>query len=419
MKKCLYLIVTVVCVLLNATTTAQILILDSCHSIAQKNYPLIKQYELIEQAKEYSISNANKAYLPQLNVTGIGGYIFGGFPNLGPATAESNNENVKFIGLGQASQLIWDGGATKTQKEIIRAQSDVERAGIDVQMYALKDRINQLYFGILLIDEQIKQVDIQINTLERNAERVKLMNENGLALNSDMDELRAEVLKARQRETEFQYSRKSFLYMLSLFMGIQLDDSVKMQHPDLPLSENITITRPELFLYESQRKLIQVQSSIDKVKLMPKIGILGTGVLIAPGVNLGGKEKSSLALAGLSVSWELGGLYTHSGSKKLNQVNILKIQNQQESFLFNTTIQSRQSNVEIEKYKAIIKSDEEIVKLRSNIRASYQLQYNNGTCSLFDLISATEKETEARSNQSLHNVQLMHAIYQLKTTNGN
>jgi outer membrane protein TolC len=393
------------------------LMIDSCYVIAQRNYPLIRQYELIEKANEYTISNANKAYLPQLSVSGIGAYIFGGMPSFGPASGESNN-NTKFIGFGQLNQLIWDGGASKSMKEISRQQSSVEKAGVDVQMHELKERISQLYFGILLIDEQIKQIDIQITALERNSERVKLLSRNGLALITEADELQAEVLKVKQRKTEFQFSRKSYLNMLSLFLATQLEDSVKFVRPQETIVDSKN-SRPELSVFESQRKLIDAQYSINSVKLMPKVGLLGAGFLITPGINLGSKEKSTLALAGLNLSWELGGLYTNSNNKNLRQVNLDKIQSQQETFLFNTSVQSKQSTVEIEKYRAILQSDEEIVKLRKKITESYQLQYNNGSCSLFDLITATEKETEARSNHSLHDVQLLLAATQLKNINGN
>ena len=135
------------------SVTAQILSIDSCHALAVRNYPLIKQYDLIEKSKEYTLNNANKAYLPQVSLTAIGGYIFGGLPIPG---ASDNNSNFKFIGIGQVNQTIWDGGATKTQKKIINAQSDLDKANIDVALHDLKSRVNQLYFGILLVDEQLE-----------------------------------------------------------------------------------------------------------------------------------------------------------------------------------------------------------------------------------------------------------------------
>ncbi len=393
--------------------------IDSCYAMTQRNYPLIKQYDLIEKANEYSISNANKAYLPQVSVTGIGAYVFGGFPSLGPPTSGQEEENMKFIGLGQLNQVIWDGGATKSKKNISDAQSAVEKSNVDVQMYALKERINQLFFGILLMDEQIKQIDIQIEMLNRNVKRLELLNKNGYALSTETKELSAEVLKIKQRRIEFVFTRKGYKDMLALFLGSPLDDSIKLLKPDMLLIGDTINKRPELLMYSNQRRLADEQYSIDRVKMMPKIGLLGAGVLITPGINLGGKDKSSIALAGLNLSWELGGLYTHSGNKNLYKNSLSKIRVQEETFLFNNNLQSSQSGTEIEKCRAILQSDDEILNLRTSIREGYQLQYENGKCSLFDLINATEKETEAKSNKALHDVQLMLAIYQLKSAKGN
>jgi outer membrane protein TolC len=124
-------------------------------------------------------------------------------------------------------------------------------------------------------------------------------------------------------------------------------------------------------------------------------------------------------LAGLNLSWDISGLYTNSGNKNLHQVNLDKIHVQEETFLFNTNVQSKQSSIEIEKYQSMLISDEEIINLRKKIREGYQVQFDNGSCPLFDLITATEKETEARSNRSLHEIQLLLAANQLKTINGN
>jgi outer membrane protein TolC len=134
---------------------SQTLSIDSCHALAIRNYPLIKQYDLIEKTKEYTLSNAGKSYLPQVSLTAIGGYIFGGIPNTGTG---GDGSNFRFIGLAQVNQTIWDGGATKTQKKIIKAQSETDKANLDVALDDLKYRVNQLYFGILLVDEPIEAI---------------------------------------------------------------------------------------------------------------------------------------------------------------------------------------------------------------------------------------------------------------------
>lgn len=391
--------------------------LDSCQHYARNNYPLIKQYELIDKATEYTISNANKAYLPHVSLTGIGAYIFGGFPSLGPTSGES--ENAKLIGIAQVNQVIWDGGATGTQKEIARAQANTEKANTDVMLYALKERINQLYFGALLIDEQTKQLTLQVEMLDRNLKRIQLLNKSGMALSTDMSELKAEMLKLRQRQTELAYTRKSFVYMLSLFIAQPLDEHVEFEMPVSATLQPTDNKRPELELYKQQRSLLEAQSGMNNVKLMPKVGILGAGVLFVPGLNLGMQEKSSIALAGLSVSWDIDGLYTHKSTKELNRIGLQKINLQQETFLFSNAIQKEQSNSEIQKYRELETIDNEIIEMRKTIRESYQLQYEAGNCPLNDVITATDKESDALTQKALHHVQYLMSVYVLKTTTGN
>ena len=286
---------------------AQTLYIDSCYVLAIRNYPLIRQYDLIEKTKEYTLSNAGKAWLPQVSVTAIEGYIFGELPKFGNT---ENSSNLKFIGLGQVNQTLWDGGATKTQKKIIGAQSESDKASVDVALNDLKSRVNQLYFGILLIDEQLKQLEIQDTILNNNVNRVKQLRDNGLAYNTDIDEIRVEQLKLHQQRIEFNYTRNGYVMMLSLLIGQKMNEQTILQKPVLSIQlSDLQIIRPELSLYKSQRNLINAQSEMQKVSLMPKLGLLGAAVLITPGVNLGNSKTSTLGVAGISASWNISGLY--------------------------------------------------------------------------------------------------------------
>ncbi len=223
-----YLITFIILLAAAGSAAAQTLPIDSCYAFAIKNYPLIKQYELIEKTKEYTLSNAGKAYLPQVSVTAIEGYIFGELPKFG---STENSSNLKFIGLGQVNQTIWDGGATKTQKKIIQAQSETDKANVEVALNDLKSRVNQLYFGILLIDEQLKQLEIQDTILNNNVDRIKQLNDNGLAYKTDLDEIRVEQIKLNQQRTEFNYTRNGYVMMLSLLIGAKINEQTMLQKP--------------------------------------------------------------------------------------------------------------------------------------------------------------------------------------------
>lgn len=419
MKKCkqhkgqLLSWIAVVCWLASGPIAqAQTLSIDSCYALAERNYPLIKQYDLVEKTKEYTLSNAGKAYLPQVNVTAIEGIVFGG-PGGGGGS-------LQFIGLAQVNQTLWDGGATKTQKNIITASSETDKTAIDVSLHDIRSRVNQLYFGILLIDEQLKQLEVQNAILNNNIDRVSKLNENGLSYKTDVDEIKVEQLKLDQQKTEFNYTRNGYVNMLSLLIGVRLNEQATLQKPlvSRPFID-MQIMRPELSFYKSQRNLVNAQAAMQHVNLMPKIGLLGAGVAFAPGIHLGQDKLSTIGVAGLSASWNISGLYKNSNEKQLTKLQLDKINVQEETFLFNTNLQLSQTASNIERQKAILSKDDDIVNLRKTIRENYQLKYDNGSGPLFDLLNATEKESEARAQKALHEMQLLMTLYDYKTISGN
>ena len=390
--------------------------IDSCYAMARRNYPLIKQFALIDKSKEFTISNANKAYLPQASVTAIGGFI-GGMPSSG---GESESGDFKFIGVGQINQNIWDGGATKVQKDIAGASAEVEEANIEVELYSLRDRLNQIYFGILLLDEQEKQLDTLSKNLKRTLSNVKLSMENGLAYQSDVDEVNAEILRVEQNVIASSFTRKGYVEMLSHLIGRQLREDVSLQSPQ-PIGSTSAWTsrRPELNLFASQQRLVELQSNMNKVGNMPKLGLLGFVTTIQPSMSFGPSSISNVYVGGLSLSWNTGNLYKTSNNRQLDKIQMAKISNQQEVFTFNNNLQLKQSNSEIEKQKAIVSKDKEIILLKEKITQSYQLKYKNGLASMTDLINCYYKESEAHNDQSLHQVQLLLALYNYKTISGN
>jgi outer membrane protein TolC len=394
---------------------AQTLTIEQSYQLAVDNYPLIKQYELIEKSKDYTLSNANNAYLPQVSLTAIEGYVFGDFPGMGSSGDQSK---FKFIGLGQVNQTIWDGGATKTQKKIIEASSNLDKASVEVSLYDLRSRVNQLYFGILLIDEQLKQLEIQSTILSNNIDRVKKLNENGLAYKTDVDEMKVEQLKLNQQKKNLQYTRSGYQTMLSYLIGKNIDQT-KLEKPLNTTTLDNTINRPEQLRFASQRNLINAQSDMQKVNLMPKVGLLGAGVVLAPGINFGKDKISTLGVAGLSVGWDIKGLYKNANEKELTKLELNKIVVQEETFLFNTKLQLSQKTADIERQKAILIDDDEIVKLRQTIREGYQLKYDTGVGPLIDLLNATEKEGNARTEKALHEIQLLMSIYEYQTIRRN
>jgi outer membrane protein TolC len=404
--------------LLGWTQQVTTLKIDSCYALAKRNYPLTKQFELIEKSKEYSISNANKAYLPQISITTIGAYI-NGMPSIGLPGSEAKEQNVQFIGIGQLNQTIWDGGATRTQKNIIKANAEVDKSTLEINLQNLRERINQLYFGILVIDEQVKHLDILTDNLLRNLKKIQLSKDNGLAFQSDVDEVKAEVLNAEQKKIEFRYTRKGYVNMLSYLIGKALNENVQLEKPVSSEYSGLGNNRAELKFYTNQRKLTEAKSAFNTVNNMPKISLMGVGMILQPGVSLGPSTFDHLTLAGVNLSWSTGNLYKTSNNKQLDKIQYDVISSQQEVFAFENNLQLKQATDEIEKQQAIVSKDSEIVLLKENITKSYQLKYDNGMASMNDLLASINQESEAKSNQTLHQVQLLLSIYNYKTISGN
>jgi outer membrane protein TolC len=399
---------------------AQPLTIEECYEKAKRNYPLVKQYDLIDKSAEYNLSNASKSYLPQFSATGIAGYIIKGLPSMAPGSIETSEDKFQFIGIGQLNQTIWDGGATRSQKEIIKTTSEADKAEIDVALHSIRERVNQLFFGILLMDEQQHLLDIQMDNLNRNLKAVNLSNENGIAYSSDVDEVKVELLKAEQRMVEIRYVREGYLNMLAMMMGETMSAGMRLERPIVESGvDNLIINRPELSLYQHQRNQVESQYSLTRVGYMPKVGLLGAGILIQPGVDFGAAKINSLAIAGLSVSWNTNSIYKSSNNRELSKISLDRINNNQETFLFNTRLQMTQQGSDIEKHRTIVAKDKEIVALRTAIRRAYEQKYQNGMCSMSDLLLATNEETEARSNEAMHEAQLLLSVYTYKSISGN
>lgn len=393
--------------------------LEECHNKAKANFPLVKQYELIEQSKEYTLSNAQKAYLPQLDVTIIGGVIEG-MPSFGPPGTESSSPDFKMISILQINQVIWDGGITKTRKGMIEASSEIEKADVEVSLYQLKDRVNNMYFGILLIEEQMQQLEILKSTLNRNLKRVGVAVENGTAFKSDIDEIRVEVINTDQRSEELRFNRAAYVNVLAAMIGEPIKGEIKFVRPEINDSyKSLEINRPELTLFQNQEHLIENQYKIDQALLYPKVGIMGFGTFIQPGADLGGSTLNNILVAGLSANWSLGALYKNSNNKKLNELRLQKINVQRETFLFNTNLDLTQTETELEKFLKLIEQDKELVDLKSSIKNAYEVKYENGVSTMSALLDRTNDESVAKLKLITHEIQYLMKSYQYLNKSGN
>jgi outer membrane protein TolC len=403
-----------------ASSIAQTLTLDECYQMAESNYPLVKQYELLEKSKAFSIANANRAYLPQIGIYGQATYqsevtqIPITLPNVDIPALSKDQYRL----YGEISQSITDLFTTKKQSNLVKANSEIETQKIEIELYKLRERINSLFFGSLLIEAQIKQTELLQKDIQSGIDKIEVAVANGVALQSDVDNLKTERLKIRQRAIELRAAKKGYADMLSLFIGKPIDENTLLEKPQPQIISN-TVNRPELQLFELQKKAFDAQNHLLTVKNMPRISLFFQGGMGRPGLNMLSNNFDPYYIAGVRLNWNLSGFYTFNNERKILKINQNSVNIQQSLFMFNTNLTLKQQNVEIDKMQELIASDNDIIKLRENVKNAAQTQLAFGTATTNDYLIAVNAEDQARQNLLLHEIQLLMAQYSAKTTSGN
>lgn len=411
-----------VCVQMSAQVT-----LEECIALAEENYPIISKYDLLEQTKEVNLSNINKGWLPQINVYGQGTV-----QNDTPSLPESltniiNQTGTNIAGLNEwqyrigadISQNIWDGGTSKVHRKIERAEDAERQAAIDVQLYAVRERVEDLYFGILLMDAQIEQVKNMQLLLQSNLDKLRIMQSNGTAMQSDVDMVEAEYLGTVQQLTQAESASQSYRNVLGLFMGKSIVGQ-KLVKPEAIIPQDLMPSRPELKYFEKQLQTNEARNASITANMMPKIGLFAQLYYGYTGFdyfeNMMNRNPSFNILAGVKLSWNIGALYNKKNDRMKLKLSSDNINVERDIFLFNINLQSRSQLDHIDELKAVIKNNDRIVVLRANVRKAAESQLDNGVIDATALLTKLTDEKQARLTAAYHEIQLLQSIYELKYT---
>lgn len=394
--------------------------IDSCFALAERNYPLVRQYRLIEKSVEYSIENANKSTLPQLSIAGQATYqsAVTELPFDMPGTTVEPLSKDQYRLYGEVNQPITTLFTVKDQKSLLQGNSSIETQKIEVALYKVKERINNLYFGILLIDGQIKQVSLICKDLQTGIDKINTAIANGVALPSDADNLKAELLKAKQRIIELKANRQAYTAMMGHFIGREIAESTELELPQA-IASTSDINRPELEVLDLQLQNIHLQNKLIGYKKLPMLSAFVQGGVGRPALNMLSNEMEPYYLGGLRFNWNISSFYTNKNEKKLLALNQDGIGVQKEVFLFNTQVALEQQNADVLKAQELMESDREIIKLRERIKQTTQLQLENGTANSNDYLTAVNAQDQAQQNLLLHQVQMVMAQYNQQITSGN
>lgn len=393
--------------------------IDQCHDMARQQYPLIKQYGLLEKSEAYTLSNAMKAFLPEVKFS-FGANGFTDPINSSPKTdamGMGDMKNYLLNGSIQISQLIYDGGAISAQRKLIKAQAEADKKQLDVRLYEINQRVNQLYFGILMIDEQSKQLKLLQNDLTLSLNTVQSLMNGGLANQSDVDAVKVEQLRAVQQESSLRTSRKSYIQMLGLFIGKALDEKTTLDKPTpLPLSKPQGVLRPELSYFAAQQNLLDTQRKSLTARLLPQLSAFAMGMYHNKVLDM---MKPAMLAGGITLSWKISPFYTRKNDLRSIETKKSMINQERETFLFNIHLQNEKEQSVVEDLREKLKQDDEIIRLRENIHNVSVTKVQNGIQTINEMLRDVNAVNEARQQKSIHEIQLLEAMYQLKNINNN
>ncbi|MDR0394906.1 MAG: TolC family protein [Tannerella sp.] len=401
--------------------------LDECQVLARENYPLIKQYDLIEQSTGYSVANAAKAYLPQVSLAAQATHQsdVATFPQQMTDIYKQFGIDMKGLRKDQykialeMNQTIWDGGFTRAQKDISKAEGEISAQSVETELYTLRERINQLYFGILIIEEQLQQNDLLQALLQNNYKTAEAFVRNGVAMQGDLNVIKAEQLSVSQQRIQIESAVTAYRRMLSVMTGGKVDEAATLEKPAIPaVFPNETGNRPELQLFAARAAQFDARKRAVEASVMPRLGFFAQGFYGNPGLNLF-KDMTEDAwswnyMAGVRLQWNFGSFYTKKGNMRKLSLAQRQVDNQRETFLFNNGLQQIGQQNAIEKMRKIMSDDDEIIKLRTSIRRSSEAKYANGTVTVNDLLRDITAENQALLNKSLHELEWLKNIYELK-----
>lgn len=414
MKTLKYLIV--VALLLNFQLKAQeTATLEEVQKLAKNSYPLIKRNALLEKTRDYTVENVSKGWLPQISVVSQATYQneVTQLPFSLPNSLVEPLSKDQYKVYADIQQTVYDGGMISNQKKLSKIQSETEIQKNQVELDKLEERINQIYFGILQSQEQLKQTEITKNDIENGLKKASAQLEYGTIFRSQVDVLKAQLIGLEQRQIEIESLLKNLIETLSLFTKKDFSENTVFETP-----EKLVLTgennRAELKLFTLQQQMLETQKSLVESKNLPKLGAFFQGGYGKPGFNMLRNEFDIFYISGLRLQFPISGFYTKKNDLSLLNTQQQDLEIQKENFLFNQNFSTIRNNEELDKLQKLIHKDEELIALRQSIKNASLAQLENGVINTSDYLREVNAEEQARIQKMTHEIQFLFTQYNQK-----
>ncbi len=412
---------TILLLLLAASSAGAQITLHRCYDAATSGYPLRKKLHLAGQSSALAIKNLENRYLPELSVAGQARYqsdvtkvnLNIPIPNLklDIPTPDKDQESI-YLNI---NQLIWDGGAIKGRIEAEKTKVNADNSAVEAELYGLYDRINKLYFRILISREQIKSLYNMKSDLEAKHSKIQTAVDAGAMTPASSDQIQAEILKISQNINEAELMTRAAAEMLADLAGIPASEMDSLETPadftaDDLFSRNFS-ARPDIIQMENQKNYIGSLASSVKSRDLPVIAAFAQAGWGKPGLNMFDPDFASYYFLGVRASWNFWNW--GSTENELQSLSIGKdmIDAAKETICKNLTMQADLARKEIEAAQSKISSDREIINLRTKILRESELRLENGTITMPDYLNDFNSRARAILDESIHKLNLLEAKY--------
>ena len=403
-------------------TYGETLSLDSCQSMARRNHPLLRQAGLVDQISELRQQNIQILNLPQFDLTARASWqsdvtkLALKIPGFAGPEPLSKDQYKAYVDI---RQKLFDGGVTKKRGELEEADRQVSKQQIETDLYKIKETVNTLYFNALIIQENLRIVDLKKETLDERIKTVSSAVKNGVTLPNELDQLRAEKIVAEQQETELFSSRNTTLALLEIVTGTKITEQTNFSKPSQSsLDIHTELSRPEIVLFALQKSKLDKSEEVLANSRKPYVYAFGQAGYGRPGLNMLDNNFADWYMIGAGVSWNIWDWHKTRRDRSAMKLQKTLIDTNLDNFSRSVKMALNQEENNFEKLKNLINSDTQLVTIKDQITKRSGVALENGTITSADYIRDLNAALQAKANLETHKVQLAQASVNYQTIRG-
>jgi outer membrane protein TolC len=381
--------------------------LEKCYELVEKNYPLVKQNQLLQSQSELQTNILEKEKLPKIALNAQATYqsevtqVPFSMPN---ASIEPLNKD-QYRATLDVNQLLYNGGAIKAQTQLKTSQIKTQQKLVDINLYQLKNLVNQYYFGLLLGQEKEELLLTKRKLLQEKSKEIQVAVKFGAVLPASEQVIEAEIIKINQQLNDVKYDQLKLWQHLEELSGTTFNTNAKLAIPENFSSIN-DVNRPELELFELQKQQIEASQKVIATSNAPKLNAFLQGGYGNPALNMLNNSFETFYMTGIKLNWTLFDWNKTKKEKEVLEISKQIVASEKETFEVNQKRQLQEINFEIGKMETQLKSDKEIIQLREKIVRSAEAQMKNGVITSSDYLNEVTQLFESKITEKTHQIQL-------------